>query len=176
MLTYAPLIQGLEQRLPHGMPQPTRRYSHRPIADIRITTDQLEDLMTQFHYEAKAKFNIDRIVTARVGDLFVEEVSVPFEIREHEGQERVVDVSRRRDIALPAPPPPAPLTPPAAPAATVPVVALVPPTPTGDKASNSAAVCGAHGRPARVEASVAAESVSRDLGRSRDMAGKRSRW
>ena len=65
--------------------------------------DELEDIMTHFHLEAKAKFNIDRIVTARVGDLFVEEVSAPFEIREVEGMERLFDVSRRRDIVLTLP-------------------------------------------------------------------------
>ncbi|KAK4553985.1 hypothetical protein LTR86_008826 [Recurvomyces mirabilis] len=82
MLTYEPLISGLEQRLGH---------------------DKLEDIMTHFHLQAKAKFNIDRIVTARVGDLLVEEVSAPFEIREVEGMERLFDVSRRREIVLGAP-------------------------------------------------------------------------
>lgn len=57
--------------------------------------------MTTFHHEAKAKFNVDRIVTARVGDLFVEEMGVPFEIRcQEEGQETVFDVSRRKEIIL----------------------------------------------------------------------------
>ncbi|KAK3670852.1 hypothetical protein LTR78_009296 [Recurvomyces mirabilis] len=59
--------------------------------------------MTHFHLQAKAKFNIDRIVTARVGDLFVEEVCAPFEIREVEGMERLFDVSWRREIVLGVP-------------------------------------------------------------------------
>lgn len=54
--------------------------------------------MAQFHVEAKAKYGIDRIITARVHDLFVEEVCFPFEIREMEGMERIFDVSRRKEI------------------------------------------------------------------------------
>lgn len=59
--------------------------------------------MTLWHHEAKRLFNIDRCMTARVTDLFVHEVpaNVPFEIREIDGQERVYDVSRRREILLP---------------------------------------------------------------------------
>jgi len=37
---------------------------------------------------------------SRVGNLFVHEVNAPFEIREHEGKERIVDVSRRKDIVM----------------------------------------------------------------------------
>ena len=59
--------------------------------------------MTHFHLEAKARFGVDRIVTARVGDLFVEKVSTPFEIRELDGMERIYDVSRRRDVVLAVP-------------------------------------------------------------------------
>ncbi|KAK1065786.1 hypothetical protein LTR74_007667 [Friedmanniomyces endolithicus] len=62
--------------------------------------DKLETLLTRFHAEAATLFAIDRIVTSRVGDLFVLEMSVPFEIRENEGQERVVDVSRRREVMV----------------------------------------------------------------------------
>ena len=57
--------------------------------------------MKQFHAECKTKFDLDRIMTARVIDLSVQEVAVPFEIRDHDGQERIVDVSRRREIRLP---------------------------------------------------------------------------
>ncbi|KXL41859.1 hypothetical protein M433DRAFT_157172 [Acidomyces richmondensis BFW] len=56
--------------------------------------------MTQFHWEAHTKFGIDRVVTSRVGDLFVEEVTRPFEVREYDGSEAVVDVSRRRNIVI----------------------------------------------------------------------------
>lgn len=59
--------------------------------------------MALFHHEAKAIFGIDRLITARVGDLFVEEIGVPFEIRESDGQETIWDVSRRREIAIPGP-------------------------------------------------------------------------
>ncbi|TKA69236.1 hypothetical protein B0A55_04257 [Friedmanniomyces simplex] len=76
-----PLVDGLEKKL---------------------SRDKLDDLLARFHLEAKARFGIDRIVTSRVGDLFVLEMNVPFEIRENEGQERVVDVSRRREIVLAA--------------------------------------------------------------------------
>ncbi|KAK5109613.1 hypothetical protein LTR62_006850 [Meristemomyces frigidus] len=41
------------------------------------------------------------MVTARVSDLFIEEVGVPFEIREVEGQEVIYDVGRRREIVVP---------------------------------------------------------------------------
>jgi len=59
--------------------------------------------MTLWHHEAKRLFNIDRCMTARVTDLFVMEVpaNFPFEIREIDRQERVYDVSRRREILLP---------------------------------------------------------------------------
>ncbi|KAK5138489.1 hypothetical protein LTR08_000075 [Meristemomyces frigidus] len=67
--------------------------------------DKLEDLMTIFHHDANSKFGVDRMVTARVGDLFVEEMAVPFEIRELNGQETLWDVSRREDIVLTAPTP-----------------------------------------------------------------------
>ncbi|TKA70866.1 hypothetical protein B0A55_04979 [Friedmanniomyces simplex] len=76
-----PLVDGLEKKL---------------------SRDKLDDLLARFHLEAKARFGIDRIVTSRVGDLFVLEMNVPFEIRENEGQERVVDVSRLREIVLAA--------------------------------------------------------------------------
>ncbi|KAK0893598.1 hypothetical protein LTR02_012750 [Friedmanniomyces endolithicus] len=79
MLTYEPLVEGLERSLPR---------------------DKLETLLTRFHAEAATLFAIDRIVTSRVGDLFVLEMAVPFEIRENEGQERVVDVSRRRGVVV----------------------------------------------------------------------------
>ena len=59
--------------------------------------------MTTFHHEANAKFGIDRMVTARVGDLFVEEMAVSFEIREVDGQETIWDVSKRRNIVLTVP-------------------------------------------------------------------------
>ena len=58
--------------------------------------------MTIFHHEANAKFGIDRMVTARVGDLFVEEMAVSFEIRDVDGQETFWDVSRRKNIVLTA--------------------------------------------------------------------------
>ncbi|KAK4544590.1 hypothetical protein LTR36_004162 [Oleoguttula mirabilis] len=79
MLTYEPLITALLKKVPH---------------------ERLEEIMTAFHHDAKAKFNIDRIVTARVGDLFVQEIGVPFEIRESDGQETVFDVSRRKEIVI----------------------------------------------------------------------------
>ncbi|KAK1823443.1 hypothetical protein LTR12_002072 [Friedmanniomyces endolithicus] len=79
MLTYEPLVEGLERNLPR---------------------DKLELLLVHFHAEAATLFAIDRIVTSRVGDLFVLEMSVPFEVRENEGQERVVDVSRRREVVV----------------------------------------------------------------------------
>jgi len=62
--------------------------------------DKLEDTLAQFHRDAKANFGVDRIVTSRVRDLFVQEVGFAFEIRETEGEERVWDVSRRKTIRL----------------------------------------------------------------------------
>ena len=57
--------------------------------------------MAQFHKDAKAKFGVERIMIARVTDLFVQGVGVPFEVRDVDGQEKVCDVSRRREIVLP---------------------------------------------------------------------------
>ncbi|KAK0312192.1 hypothetical protein LTR01_003106 [Friedmanniomyces endolithicus] len=79
MLTYEPLVDGLERNLPR---------------------DKLKILLTRFHAEAATLFAVDRIVTSRVGDLFVLEMAVPFEVRENEGQERIVDVSRRREVVV----------------------------------------------------------------------------
>ena len=62
--------------------------------------DKLEESLAQFHRDAKAKFGVDRIVTSRVGDLFVKEVGFAFEIRETEGEEQLWDVSRRKTIRL----------------------------------------------------------------------------
>ncbi|RMY23878.1 hypothetical protein D0867_01754 [Hortaea werneckii] len=56
---------------------------------------------------AKLRFNIDRLMLARVQDLFVLEIPSTqgaFEIREVEGRETVWDVSRRRDVVIPPPP------------------------------------------------------------------------
>ena len=67
----------------------------------RRGSDRLEDIMKDFHKEAHIKFNVERLVTARVGDLEVEEIGgVPFEVREIEGSEKVVDVSRRKTVNM----------------------------------------------------------------------------
>ncbi|KAK1819862.1 hypothetical protein LTR12_005737 [Friedmanniomyces endolithicus] len=99
MLTYEPLVEGLERNLPRE--HLLESHFHPPGPHPANTeTDKLEILLTRFHAEAATIFAIDRIVTSRVGDLFVLEMSVPFEIRENEGQERVVDVSRRREVVV----------------------------------------------------------------------------
>ena len=56
--------------------------------------------MRDFHKEANNRFNVERIVVARVGDIFVQEVSWPFEVRQNEGREWVANVGRRRDIVI----------------------------------------------------------------------------
>ena len=56
--------------------------------------------MKDFHREAHIRHNVERIVTPRVSDFSVQEVSVPFEVRENDGSERVVDVSHRRTIMM----------------------------------------------------------------------------
>lgn len=64
-------------------------------------TEKLDDILARFHHEAKEKFGIERIVTSRVGDLFVEEVGAcASEIRDLEGSEKIVDVSRRKVINM----------------------------------------------------------------------------
>lgn len=63
--------------------------------------DKLEEILARFHLEAKTKFGVQRIVVARVLDLVVEEVACPFEIRETEGQEKIVDVRRRKMLTVP---------------------------------------------------------------------------
>ena len=62
--------------------------------------DKLDDTLKTFHRDAHAKFGVERIVTARISDLMVCEVSAPFEVRENDGAERVVDVSHRRTIPM----------------------------------------------------------------------------
>jgi len=100
MLTYEPLIEALEKRCPHGEGSPKEPNLSPSFVRLTSQADKLEDIMTQFHWEAHAKFGIDRVVTSRVGDLFVEEVTRPFEVRECDGSEAVVDVSRRRNIVI----------------------------------------------------------------------------
>ncbi|KAI7086686.1 hypothetical protein KC356_g4822, partial [Hortaea werneckii] len=66
-----------------------------------------EEALTLFHHQAKLRFNIDRLMLARVQDLFVLEIPASqgaFEIREVDGRETVWDVSRRRDVVVPPPP------------------------------------------------------------------------
>ncbi|KAI7476595.1 hypothetical protein KC351_g9350 [Hortaea werneckii] len=67
-----------------------------------------EEALTLFHHQAKLRFNIDRLMLARVQDLFVLEIPASqgaFEIREVDGRETVWDVSRRRDVVVPPAPP-----------------------------------------------------------------------
>ncbi|KAI7382436.1 hypothetical protein KC336_g18609 [Hortaea werneckii] len=87
MLTFEPLVAALERKGVGG--------------------DSPEEALTLFHHQAKLRFNIDRLMLARVQDLFVLEIPATqgaFEIREVDGRETVWDVSRRRDVVVPPPP------------------------------------------------------------------------
>ncbi|KAK5175146.1 uncharacterized protein LTR77_000283 [Saxophila tyrrhenica] len=75
MLTYEPLIRALERR---------------------ERKDRLEEILKDFHREARQKFNVERIMCARVGDLAVQEVVGPFEVREKNGAEWIVDARNAR--------------------------------------------------------------------------------
>ncbi|EMC96715.1 hypothetical protein BAUCODRAFT_34106 [Baudoinia panamericana UAMH 10762] len=82
MLTYAPLVEGIEKRLSH---------------------ERLDEIIADFRREAKQRYGIDRMMLSRGGDLFVEKVpaGLAFEIRETEGMETIFDVSLRRQIFVP---------------------------------------------------------------------------
>lgn len=67
---------------------------------LTLSVEHLEEIVRDFHREAHVKHGVERIVCARVGDLIVQEINWPFEIRETEGSERVVDVSHRRNISI----------------------------------------------------------------------------
>ena len=69
-------------------------------ADRGANADKLEEHLKNFHREAHAKFDIERIVCARVGDLVVHEVDGPFEVHENDGADRVVDLRNRRLIHM----------------------------------------------------------------------------
>lgn len=76
----------------------------------------MEDVLADFHHEAKAKFGVERLMTSRVMGLFVLEIDcLAFEIRETDGAEKVYDVSRRRAVDIQimntAAPPPVSATP-----------------------------------------------------------------
>ena len=69
----------------------------------RLYTDKLENNLQEFHKEAHRRYNVERLVVARVGDIVVREVSGPFEIRENDGCERIErvgDVGHRRIVHL----------------------------------------------------------------------------
>ena len=61
---------------------------------------KLEEIVKDFHREANSRFQVSRLVVARVRDLQVHEVNFPFEVREEEGKEKIVDVSGRRSINM----------------------------------------------------------------------------
>ncbi len=54
------------------------------------------DSQVDFHRDARQKFSVERIVCARVNDLAVQDVTGPFEVRERDGAEWVVDVIHPR--------------------------------------------------------------------------------
>ncbi|KAI6872108.1 hypothetical protein KC323_g1725 [Hortaea werneckii] len=88
MLTFEPLIGALERKGGGG------------------GDSSPEEALALFHHQAKLRFNIDRLMLARVQDLFVLEIPASqgaFEIREVDGRETVWDVSRRRDVVVPPP-------------------------------------------------------------------------
>ncbi|KAI6804279.1 hypothetical protein KC332_g14693 [Hortaea werneckii] len=89
MLTFEPLVVALERKGVGG------------------GSDSPEEALAFFHHQAKLRFNIDRLMLARVQDLFVLEIPSTqgaFEIREVDGRETVWDVSRRRDVVVPPSP------------------------------------------------------------------------
>ena len=65
-----------------------------------LGVEVLEDMLRDFHREAHMKFGVERIVTSRVGNLVVEEVREPFEVRDTDGMEKVFDVSRRKTVSI----------------------------------------------------------------------------
>ncbi|KAI7460342.1 hypothetical protein KC357_g8980 [Hortaea werneckii] len=90
MLTFEPLVVALERKGVGGG-----------------SGDSPEEALAFFHHQAKLRFNIDRLMLARVQDLFVLEIPSTqgaFEIREVDGRETVWDVSRRRDVVVPPSP------------------------------------------------------------------------
>ncbi len=56
---------------------------------------------TDFHHQAHTDYNVERIMCARAGDLAIWEVRTPFEVRDNDGAERVVEVRRDEIAAIP---------------------------------------------------------------------------
>ncbi|RMZ08633.1 hypothetical protein D0862_03905 [Hortaea werneckii] len=99
MLTFEPLIVALERE---------RKGNGGGGSGSGSDPSSPEEALSLFHHQARLRFNIDRLMLARVQDLFVLELPATqgaFEIREVEGRETVWDVSRRRDVVIPPPPP-----------------------------------------------------------------------
>lgn len=67
-----------------------------------VLPERLEEILKDFHKECHVGFGIESIMTARTGDLSVMEMSQPFEVKETEGAERVVETQGRgrRNINL----------------------------------------------------------------------------
>lgn len=56
-------------------------------------TERIEEILQDFHRECRVGYNMQRIVTPGAGDLVVEEVNEPFEVKENDGRERIVHVN-----------------------------------------------------------------------------------
>ncbi|KAK3706606.1 hypothetical protein LTR37_012615 [Vermiconidia calcicola] len=100
MLTYNPMIRALEAREHKGNVTAGLHEEYTDCADRGVIADKLEEHLKNFHREAHAKFDIERIVCARVGDLVVHEVDGPFEVHENDGAERIMDLRNRRVIHM----------------------------------------------------------------------------
>lgn len=61
---------------------------------------KIEDVLREFHREARIKFGVANLNLARVRDLEVYVVDFPFEVRRVDGKERIVDVRNQRAIAM----------------------------------------------------------------------------
>lgn len=57
--------------------------------------DRIEELIHDFHKEARNRYGVERLNIARAGDIEVREVDYPFEIREKDGSEWIENITHR---------------------------------------------------------------------------------
>lgn len=65
------------------------------IIDDGRDLDRIEELIHDFHKEARNRYGVERLNIARAGDIEVKEVNYPFEIREKDGSEWIEDIRNR---------------------------------------------------------------------------------
>ena len=61
--------------------------------------ERVEEILEDFHRECRVGYHMERMRTPRADDLVVREVNEPFEIKEHDGKERIEHVNKMELMA-----------------------------------------------------------------------------